>query len=37
MAAALKLPILVLRERRLAREGILEAENHGYRIDDFDS
>jgi hypothetical protein len=36
IAAALSLPILILRDDRLHREGIFEAENHGHRIRDFD-
>jgi len=36
MATAVGLPILVLREGRLSREGIFEAENHRHRIRDFD-
>jgi hypothetical protein len=36
IATALRLPVLVLRERRLHREGIFEAENHGHRIREFD-
>jgi hypothetical protein len=36
IASALGLPILVLRERRVHKEGIFEANNHGHRIVDFD-
>jgi hypothetical protein len=36
MAAALGLPILVLRDHRLHREGIFEAGNHRHHIRDFD-
>lgn len=36
MASALRLEVLVLREHRLAREGIFEAENHRHRVRDFD-
>ncbi len=36
IASALSLPLLVLREVRLYREGVFEAENHGHQIRDFD-
>ncbi len=36
MAAALKLPVLVLRDKRLVEEGIFEASNHRHRIFVFD-
>ena len=36
MAAALRLPILVMRERRLSVEGVFEASNHRHVILDFD-
>jgi hypothetical protein len=36
IASALGLPILVLRERRVHKDGIFEANNHGHRIVDFD-
>jgi len=36
IASALKLPLLILRERSLQREGIFEAESHRHRIRDFD-
>lgn len=35
MASALRLPIVVLRERRLHKEGIFEAKNHRHHILDF--
>lgn len=36
MAAALGLPLLILRERNLHAEGIFEANNHNHIIRDFD-
>ena len=36
MASGLGLPLLVLREKRLHKEGVFEAANHGHRIRDFD-
>ena len=36
MAAALRLPLLVLRESSLHAEGIFAADNHGHRIRPFD-
>jgi hypothetical protein len=36
MSSALGLPVLVLREHRLLREGIFEASSHGHQIRDFD-
>jgi hypothetical protein len=36
MASSLRLPILILRERRLHPEGIFEAESHGHYIFPFD-
>jgi hypothetical protein len=36
MASALRLPVVVLRERRLHQEGIFEAKSHRHAIEDFD-
>jgi hypothetical protein len=36
MAAAMRLPLLILRERRLHCDGIFEAKHHRHKIHDFD-
>ena len=36
IASAMQLPLLILRENKLFREGVFEAENHRHRIRDFD-